>query len=344
MTKNNLNKVILVQGFGWTGSGAIIDFLLENENIKLVSNDEVPFLKLLISLINKAKKRKKISIDNGSEESLFLGNFPSNFSDRLNAQYKERITRFFSLSNVNKLEYWNFAIKLLKKIEEISKRPKYKKVPSDEINQIITNYFTYLNSIFYEEGKILVYDNLLYLQRLYILKDLDFSLIGKIQLYVVDRDPRDQFFELFNLYKSNYEIQYNKIFKRFSKISIFRHMMNTFVFQYCAALAFIYIYHKPKRLGFYKSLKLLKCSNVNTKIIEFEKFVLNTNNLRENIKNEINLLTDNNKGCSVWLSGKKFKQNVSQQNIGIYKKDTKKIIYNLIIKRVSKYKKVKISQ
>lgn len=340
MFETDKNTIIIVQGFGWTGSGAIVDFLLENESVKLVSNDEVPFFKVLIKLIDKAKNRKKIDIFNGENEVLFAGGIPSCYKGYVRDLHKMRVDRFFSLANTNKCNYKDFTVRILKKLNSISNRPLLKKTNKIKINQIVSEYLTYLNYIFQEESKILMYDNLLDLERLEILEGLDYSKIGEVILYVVDRDPRDQYFELYNMFKSNSKkIQYNKILHIINKFHFFREMTDNLFFQYCCALAFIYIYHKPRRLGYNKGKKILDCRTnfIHVKKVRFEDFVFNYNSVRDTIKYDIDSIVNKRIGGSSWIHGMNFNPKKSQQNVDIYKKGTKRKIYTFILDKVSKY-------
>lgn len=341
MLEKNKRTIILIQGFGWTGSGVLVDFLLDNESIKLVSNTEVAFLKVLINLIDKTKKRKKIDIVRGTDEILFTGEIPSCYTGYVKSLTIKRFNLFFSLATVNKLDYKDYTLNILKNLNEISNRPLLEKINNVKINQIMSDYWIYLNSIFQEESKILMYDNLLYTQRLEVLEGLSYSKISDVLLYIVDRDPRDQYFELYNMFKLKYIMQSNKILHVISKARFFRKMADNLFFQFCSALAFIYIYHKPKRLGFYRGEKILKnkSNSIHIRKVRFEDFVFNYNSIRDIIQSDVDSIVKRRIGGSSWNHGVNFNPQKSQQNVGVYKRGKKRKIYNFILDQVSKYDK-----
>lgn len=335
MMVNHDKPVILVQGFGWTGSGALVDFLNENEHIKFVGNEEVPYIKSLINIIEKIKKGGRVDIENGADEILFTGNTPKSFNERLYTYYEMKNYRIFSLCDIDKVEYYQFALNLLKEIEKSSNYSENKR--DSILDDVFYKYWEFLNSIFQEDSKILMFDNFLLIEKLHYLNVINKLGSDKLYLFVVDRDPRDQFFELSDLYKNGVEINYNKILKKVSNLKITRKLIDLNIFQFFSALFFIYAYHKPRRKKFINSLHLLKNSPVKIKKIMFEDFVLNTNQTRNNIKLEIDSILKDYNVESTWFNHKYFIPEKSAKNIHKFRGSKNQKVYKFIVKKVSSY-------
>lgn len=337
MADKHKKPVILVQGFGWTGSGALIDFLDENEHIKFVFKEEIPYIKSLINIIEKIKRGEHVDFEDGSDEALFIGEIPKNFSERLHNYYQMKIDRFTTFSNIEKEEYKHFTLNLLKEIEKSSDYSDTKK--ESILDQIFYRYWEFLNSIFQEDSKILMFDNLFLIEKVHYLNIIDRLGDQDLYLYAVDRDPRDQFFELSNLYKSGTEIHYNKFLKKISNLKITRKLIDLSFFQFFAALFFINVYHKPRRKKFMSSVQLIRKSTGKLKIkkLMFEDFVLNTNQTRDKIKSEFDSVLKDNNLDSRWHENKYFISEQSAKNIHKFKNSKNRKVYKFILKRVNAY-------
>ena len=144
--------IILVQGFGWTGSGALVDYLRENTKIKFTNNGEIQFVKSLINIIEKIKTKGEIDIENGIDEIYFTGRVPFNINKEISLKLERRIDQFFSNVNIDKFKYQEFTLKLLNNLEESLKYEDEKK--DNLFKDIFNKYWCFLNNIFDEDGKI----------------------------------------------------------------------------------------------------------------------------------------------------------------------------------------------
>lgn len=307
--KNNVKpNIVFISGFAYTGSSAIADYLGDFQQVT-VSVSELPFLKALSRLTDKAKKGKQLKISSGENELLLLGEVPNNYSSQRKERFKNKFESFFENSSVTKYEYKEYVSKILSKIN----------VNSVDHSDLANEYLSYLYNISCDKNSLLVFDNALLAHDLSFLRMIREDRVENIILYVVDRDPRDQFVEIYDVITNGGGLAQKRIIKGIFQLSrMFKGLLKTKIFQYIYASLFVKLLHKPRRKRYDASiLELLQeKSFINHRYIYFEDFVRNQEGIREDIKYDVGKAIE---GDIKTVEEIKFDPNKSIKNIGKYK-------------------------
>jgi hypothetical protein len=334
--------LILVSGFGWSGSGAVVDFLLNNSHIDTACNDEIIFFWVLNRLIDKVGKRKQI-IQEGEYESLFCAIIPQSYSTIKKTQYQKTFNKYFERLNIKQSEYTEFAKTIIHRLQKLSKRSLFSRIDESAIGVIISDYLVFLNSMIQLSEKLSIYDNLLHPQQLMMLVNADLSFFTSIKIFCVDRDPRDQFFDHYKRYETGLGLWHTmntrqKILTKIVTNKLVRWMLKTTLVKLLAALVFV-IMHKKKRRKFEQVLASIPDTQHELAIIEvnFEDLVYNNCSKQEQIRTSMDEVLTKYFKETQWGGNKYFDSNSSMKNIGKFRSDKHQIVYKLIAQMLHNY-------
>jgi len=329
---DNKRVLILISGFGWSGSGALVDYFREHSQINVAGNDEIIFLWALNNLVNKILSGKSINIS-GEMESLFCARVSPKFSKEKIEQYETTFLAYFD-NNESKLNrYQNYSFKILKQLSLLENNKQ------ENLESILNSYLVTLFDLLDDKKHQLIFDNLLHPQNLDLLQYFDLSSFDSINIYCVDRDPRQQFYEQFHRYTSgegswHHFAWYQKALTKLSSTKIFRLIWNTYPIKGLAASVFIRL-HKKRRDSFQEAMKLLlTINNLKVESILFEEFVLNEGNLKDKL--EFNLLNISKLEKNLWNKNKYFNADESAKNINRFSNDKNQTVYKYIISKIGK--------
>jgi len=313
------NNLIFACGFGWSGSGALIDFMLDFEKVEIFPGGETFFLKSLLNILRKVERNKKIDIDKGYHEQVFLGNVPQ----ISNAQVCERIKwvfdNFISQTGIRAEEYRAVANKTLEAIVN--------ETNESIINKRVTEYLIYLNNIGRNDN-IRIFDNAIGAVDINLFQYIDFSFFENIFIYIVDRNPKDRFFELYDIVLSGYQSRsfgfantIYKLIKRNKNLTLF-----------LAAVYFTHIYNNKRKQQYKNYLKYLTKQNekITWRQLMFEDIVLKFDQTKNIIQSDFNKILNTS-----YKDIHHFNPELSKKNIYKYKE----IEDTLAIKYIGKFAK-----
>lgn len=317
--KNKHNNLIFTCGFGWSGSGALIDFMLDFEKVEKFPGGETFLLKSLINILQKIEARKPLDVENGYHERIFLGDIPKKIDTQVRDRIKRVLDDFISQSSINIEEYRAIAGKILTILMQ--------KNSNAVLVNCVTEYLIYLNNI-KEKNSIIIFDNAIGAVDINLFQYVDVSQFENIFIYIVDRNPKDRFIELYDIvlkgYKSRSFCLVNKIF-RF--IKNFRGLT-----RFIAAVYFTHYYNNKRKQKYKKNLKLLVNHNDSITLREFmfEDVVLNHMKIKKILESDLNRVL-----ATKYTGVNYFNPEVSKKNIHKYAE----IENSLAIKYIEKFAK-----
>lgn len=324
---------IVVSGFGWSGSGALVDCFLDNSAMSCSGDDELIFIWAYYRIINKLKKKKQINIFHGENENLFCAVVPRGFSQKKKKQYTETFDSYFKKSHIGKEEYTVFCRSLLQNLQK----------GIITINDATRTYFDFLYDMFNLSDSLIFFDNLFHPHQLDLLLGLDLTGYKQVIVYCVDRDPRDQFYEHYYRYLEGLGLWHTmnmrqKTLTTLARYSSSRKLLNTYMIKQLAAVLFVHM-HKKKREKFQKVKGIIdkKHSNIDIKMVSFEQFIYNKDLLRDRIKQEIDAMVIEKCRESKWEEGKHFHPLKSKENIGKYKRDKNQKVFRYLERTLKTY-------
>lgn len=340
---NEKPSLIIVSGFGWSGSGALVDFLKENTRLEVAGNDEIIFFWCLYKILKKVRHGKSINPNKCEYVQLFLSKIPNSYSFEKKRFYENIFKNYFKNLNVSRNNYTQFSLEIINDLEKLTKRIRIYKLSEEKINEeigrIITDYFLFFaNASLNNKEKILFFDNFFHPQQLDEVLNIDFSKFNFFKVFCVDRDPRDQFYDHYQRYELGLGLWHHmnirqKMLDNLRKLKFFQSIFHLKVVKMFAASIFCYMY-KIKRQKFSNSINFCNEKKIKISIekIFFEDFVKNNNNLREKIKNEVDSFVKSIKHYSNWKEFEYFVPNISLKNINKYENSCDKKVFEIIEK------------
>jgi len=335
--------LLMVSGFGWSGSGAVGDFLLNNSMTACAGNDEIIFMWVFIKLSEKVKKTGRLDITSGEYEQLFCAKVPKHISSKRKEYYEHTFSTYFSDASVTRDEYSKKAEKFLAELQDINQPGKSKEQLDTRISRLAGEFIVFLYKTFTRNDKFVFFDNLLHPQQLSVLAHADLSYFDSVQIYCVDRDPRDQFYDHSQRYINGLGLWHimkkrHKFLNYISSLKLVQRIIDSSLVKYCAAVLFVRM-HRRKRAAFIKSLDSLESNHDNLSIaqIHFEDFVLNRKQIRDGIKNAIEAILVEYALNQKWEEGKHFDASLSRTNIGLYLKDRHQRPYRYIARCLAEH-------
>jgi len=311
-TKPNL---VFVAGFGRTGSSAIVDYLREFSELECPDCKELPFLNSLFYILARVKNNKPLDIQKGYHENVFCAQTNCELSTYKRAFLENKFNLFFSQASVPALAYQTRTREILNQLNEPH-------LNEEAITQLVTEYVLYLVTLFKSpNGNTYILDNAVTAHRLMLFRYLNFERFGQIYLYVIDRDARDQFLDIFSLSDKRVAAKSDHLVRMLKLITVFKGMNRLL-----GACYFVHFYHNNRRKAYSSSLACLK-GNANLKLRYFfyEDFILNKHHIRDAISNDI---------VSVFFGTKKadifFNPVESQAYLSIYKNEQRNLAFKYI--------------
>jgi len=313
---------IFVSGFGWTGASALVDYLKDFDGLEKTPCGEVPFLNALHQIIIKINNGGDLELTNGKYENIFLAKTPEDYVGSRRDFFNDKIKKFYDNFNKSPAEYYSFSNKILQTVEECVKNENF-----EGLRNSVTDYLFYLDDNIIGEN-IYVYDNAISGQYLSFFNYLNPDRVGSIKIYVMDRDPRDQYYELMKVYDKG------SISKNNSYLHYFRKGLN--LFKPLKSLLSIWYFQNKYYLKRRESLEedIDKIKNRfgedSIDVFDFGSFVFDKKGELNRIKSELKGLFGVN-----YLGENNFQPKVSQSNVGVYEEDeNNKAIYWWIEKRL----------
>jgi hypothetical protein len=302
--------LLFVSGFGWSGSGAVIDYLRGFKEIKQPDCDEIRFINHLFKIINNLKK----NISAVEIEDLFCAKINPKISSKTSKYFELKFDLFFKEVSITKEEYQNYSSNILEQLKNSYK-------DDEKIKELVTDYLIYISKAFNKQY-LYIFDNVVPARDLQIFKYIIFDKFQSIVLYVVDRDPKDQFYEVYELANNNKPVinwpflnSIIRFFNKFGKLKIF-----------FAAIYFAHFYYKKPRLTFKADMDFIYKSGISqVRYIQFENFVNNKDQIWDLIDQDMLIF------FNIYEKGNDyFYPEVSMKNIGKYKKIKNKIVLKYI--------------
>jgi hypothetical protein len=173
--KNKNNNLIFVCGFGWSGSGALIDFMLDFERVEKFPGGETFLLKSLLNILQKIENNKTIDIDNGYYERIFLGEVPGNADIQVKNRIKKNFDDFIDQSGTSKKGYQTTSQNTL--LALINQKNK------DAVKKVVTDYLIYLNNL-KKNDSIIVFDNAIGAVDINLFHYIDVNQFENIFIYI----------------------------------------------------------------------------------------------------------------------------------------------------------------
>jgi hypothetical protein len=325
--------LILVSGFGWSGSGALLDYFLEHQLVQIAGNDEIIFLWALQNVLENIRGGKPIHI-NGEMESLFCAKIPPAYTEEKRRQYEKTFLSYFHGDESLLETYTEYAQQIIAELVRLNHT-----TPVEErIRTILGSYLQVLfESLDSEPSRQLIFDNLLHPQNLGILDYFDLSCFKAVYVYCVDRDPRQQFYEQFQRYASGEGLWHTvnlrqKIMTRIAPTRWFRVLWNSCLVKFLAAKVFIKM-HEEKRSSFHQARSLLtRNPAIHIEQIWFEDFVTNRNNSREKL--QVAFLQRSGLSQDLWRTELLFIPEKSAKNISKFAEDPHQKVYAWIRRHI----------
>ncbi|MCK8516970.1 hypothetical protein M0534_11630 [Methylonatrum kenyense] len=176
------NPDLYVCGFGWSGSGALIDFLLDSGVYKKFPGGEVQFIKInggFLDLFKAAKEKKEFSAD---DLDIFLRHFTGNLNKEVNYSLKanQKSAKLWTKAGP---AYSSWIFESFSRMVGVDGRGEN---PSSVVESIYHKFI----DIFRFSGSSFVLDQAI---RPTNLDPLNF--VGDGKVIIVDRDPRDSYYE-----------------------------------------------------------------------------------------------------------------------------------------------------
>jgi hypothetical protein len=327
--------MVVVSGFGWSGSGALVDYLREHSRIKTAGDDEIIFFWALNNLFDQVRRGKPLNSGKGEFELLFCARVPEWYSRDKRTQYEDTFSSYFAEAPVTREEYSQSAEQILEKMEQ----DLCAFSTGDAASNAVTAAINLLSDIFASDTEFFIYDNLFHPQQLGMFEHADLSSFSTFRVYCVDRDPRDQFFEHYNRYQSGLGLWHQmnrrqKILKTLSSKKLFQRLLGLLPVQLLAARVFCRMY-AGKRHAFRDSLSRLSETqpNMDIKKIMFEDFVTDRAGQRSLLKKEIDTIMNKHFGSGSWEHGSYFDPSISEKNIGKYRLARHQQVFEYIRKK-----------
>lgn len=326
-------NLILVSGFGWSGSGAVLDFFREHPQVKIAGNDEIIFLWLLQRIISRYRAGKYIRTE-GEMESLFCAKVPRSYTDQKQRQYVQTFKDYFDGDDIVLSSYQEYAGLLIKKLAQTN----HATIGEDGLKAIFAQYLGTLYSFLNQRTGIqIIFDNLLHPQNLDMLLLFDLSGFESVHIFCVDRDPRQQFHDQFQRYASGAGLWHTfnwrqKVMTRLASTALFRKIWNTGFIKLLAANKFISMYLQ-KRNSFKRNREyVLHDQHLRIRLLGFEEFVKDEHHCRDNLRDEFIRITGLDK--SMWQTGKFFIPEQSALNMYKFASEHSKFVYEVIRRKL----------
>ena len=338
-SQHMIKPLFIISGFGWSGSGAIIDFLLDNYSADIAGSDEIIFFWIFLRLVEQAKKRKQISASS-EDAMLFCANIPASFSKEKKEQYENTFTTYFQHTHDGRRKYTLVAQQVLDELVEMSRRTRNQDFDEKRISRLAEKLLILFQELFQGNNKLLyIYDNLFHPHDISIFHHSDFSTFDRVVLFCIDRDPRDQFYEQYERYSSGLGQWHTlklrqKVMTKFAQTSFFRMVLKLTIVKFFAAFIFVRMYIKKRKL-FMQAISQLKDKNLTIHYLLFEDFVCNTDNTRDKIATEFDTYIGKKELKSLEGNNYRFVPEQSKQNIGKYTRDRATGVYEYIKKKTS---------
>lgn len=337
--ENRFQKdMLVVSGFGWSGSGAVVDFLRENSFVRTAGGDEIIFFWALKNLIDKITGNKHLDPGKGEFEALFCARVPDWYSREKREQYETTFDSYFAETEASRQDYSDSAYRILEQMDEDVTAFSVEIAASNAATAVLK----LLSEMYSSESTFYIYDNLFHPQQLALLEHADLSRFSTFQVYCVDRDPRDQFYEHYDRYKSGLGLWHQmngrqKLLKTLSSRPLFQWLLGLLPFQLAAARLFCRM-HTAKRSAFEQSLSRLSelQPHMVVKKIKFEDFVTDAGEQRSLVKRDIDNIIMSRHGTSHWEHGMFFDPSFSEKNIAKYRGAPHQLVYKTILKHTRK--------
>lgn len=322
---DNKPSLLFVSGFGWTGASAMVDFLRDFENVERSPSGEIQFINSLHQIIIKLKSGKELDLTNGLNEQIFLGEIPLKYKGKREEYHKEKLSKFFENFADDKTSYKEYSYKVLQDL--------IKYFGSNQKNlfkKTVTDYVLYIDEGFRKNNVIYIYDNTVSAQNLSFFENILPDEFSQLKIYVVDRDPRDQYYELIKRFESGHSSKSNLILNYFNKI------INTipFVKNILSSYYFVNKYHLKRRRGIKKDIKNItkNFGDNSIEIIQFEDLVINEEGVRDRLVKDIcNMYNTNYSGLNI------FAPEESSENISVHRNEKKHLGYKYLENRLEEY-------
>ncbi|MBL7006782.1 MAG: hypothetical protein ISR78_06870 [Spirochaetia bacterium] len=330
---------ICISGFGWSGSGALVDFFLDNSAFSTAGDDEIIFVWALYKLLNKTMKGKSLDVFDGEYEQLFCAKVPRKYSDKKRSQYEETFDSYFLNDEKARRKYIKFSADLLMRLRDL---PRSQSVAKDTA-KIVGEYFSFLYDMMQIPGKIVIFDNLFHPQQLDLLLHANFSAFSSFTVFCVDRDPRDQFYEHYQRYASGQGLWHTinnrqKLLTKIASLLLIRKLFQTYIIKLVSAHLFTAMHRKKRNQFKVNKTKLAEHqSNIKIQQISFEQLVANQDSLQEQIQHQAENIVMRQHLTGNWTVGKHFNPQTSVKNIGKYKLDRHQGVYRYLAKTLLPY-------
>ncbi|MFA5603147.1 MAG: hypothetical protein WDA21_05435 [Bacilli bacterium] len=334
-----INPLIVISGFGWSGSGAVVDFLLDNYSTDIAGSDEIIFFWIFLRLVKQAKNRNKISVSS-EDAMLFCAKIPSSFARDKREQYEKTFTTYFQHTKNGREKYTLLAQQILDELVKMSRRTRNQNFDEKRISWLAEKLLILFQELFQGNNKLLyIYDNLFHPHDISIFHHSDFSTFDRVVLFCIDRDPRDQFYEQYERYSSGLGQWHTlklrqKVMTEFAQTRFFRMVLKLTIVKFFAACIFVRMYRK-KRILFNQAIAQLQEKNLTIHYLLFEDFVCNRDNTRDKVALEFEKYADKKELNPLEENKNRFIPEQSKQNIGKYTRDRAACVYAYIKKKTS---------
>jgi hypothetical protein len=181
--------LVLVSGFGWSGSSVVSDLLCEYTRIVRPRGVEVKLVKVLSRMVERpqtadadglAYVRAKIRPGGRYDTRAHRRRLRHCFTGLTREGFSERADRV-----VSRLEGAGLGAGRDARLDDAL------------VREVLTDYLLLVNEALQPADQHAIYDNLVPAYQLSLLARLALDRLPTLHVYVVDRDPRDQYVELF---------------------------------------------------------------------------------------------------------------------------------------------------
>lgn len=183
--------LVLVSGFGWSGSSALSDVMLEHERVVRPPEGEVKYLVAMGRLLSRPWEHAP-DVEAFAQGDIVPG---GRFDTTMN---RRRVRRFRADAGVDAAGFARRTAALVEELRAagLGRVAQGEPLDPDVTTDVFTRYLLTLHETHQPAGALAIYDNMLAAYQLRLLKHLDLDRLPELRVHVVDRDPRDQFVEL----------------------------------------------------------------------------------------------------------------------------------------------------
>lgn len=322
LTMNNTKKpIIYVCGFGWSGSGALTDLFRNNSHIVKPAGGEVIFYKGLAKIIrhlNDGVLVKKSSL----ASRILLGDIPNYLPRNRRDFARKKVKTLLNDLNLSPHEYRSFAKPVLNHLLHASQQidaRRHKTVSDDaEIRFAVSSFVSWIQSHL-SSNDLCLHDNSIIADELSVFQYFDLDMTGPVSVFIVFRDPRDQFTEQLSkglVTKNDYIKAIHNLVLRYpfgKKIGTSSPAVTI--------LSKLFVKEQKRKIRQCRRdilyiKKLIPSININ--VVSFEDIVL-SKNTRSKLRKDINMKITDVFPDNIWNDQKFFRPRESMRNIGKWK-------------------------